>query len=84
MYKAVAQSVLLYGSESCVVKEAMLKVLKGFHHRAARQITGTTATCGTGRKWEHPPVVVALEATGLHPTMEYIRRRQVTMAEKVT
>ena len=32
MYKAVAQLVLLYNSESWVVTGEMLKVLKGFHH----------------------------------------------------
>ena len=36
-----------------------------------------------GGEWEYPPVVVALEAAGLHPIMEYIRRQQATIAEKV-
>ena len=35
MYKAVAQLVLLYGSESWVVTGEMLKVLERFRHRAA-------------------------------------------------
>ena len=32
MYKAVAQLVLMYRSESWVVTGDMLKVLEGFHH----------------------------------------------------
>ena len=32
IHKAVAQSVLLYGSEIGVVTGEMLKVLEGFHH----------------------------------------------------
>ena len=40
MYKAVVQIVLLYGSESWVVMDAMLKMLEGFHHRLARRIAG--------------------------------------------
>ena len=48
MNNSVSQSVLLYGSESLVVAGEMLKVLEGFHHRAASQITGMTATHGTG------------------------------------
>ena len=40
MYKAVAQSVLLYVRESWVVTGEMLKVLAGFYHQATRQITG--------------------------------------------
>ena len=39
-YKAVVQSVLLFGSETWVISERMLKALSGFHHRAARRITG--------------------------------------------
>ena len=35
MYKEVTQLVLLYGSEIWVVTGEMLKVLKGFHYRAA-------------------------------------------------
>ena len=71
MYKAVYQSVLLYGSDSWVVTGEMLKFLEGFHHQVARRIT------------EYPPLVAALEAAGLHPTMEYIRRRQINIAEKL-
>ena len=42
MYKAVAQSVLLYGSEIWVVMGMLLRVLEGIHHQAARRITGMT------------------------------------------
>ena len=42
LYKAVAQAVILYGSEIWVVIGAMLKVLEGFHHRVARQIARKT------------------------------------------
>ena len=51
MYMAVAQSVLLYVSESWVVVGTMLKSLEGFHHWAARQITGITETGGLGGDW---------------------------------
>ena len=51
MYKAVVQLVLLYGNYSCVVTGEMLKVLKAFRQRAARQITGMTAKGGAGREW---------------------------------
>ena len=40
VYKVVVQMVLLYGSDSWVVTEAMLKVLEGFHHRVAHRIAG--------------------------------------------
>ena len=38
--KAVVQTVLLFGSDSWVVTEIMLKVLEGLHHRVARMIAG--------------------------------------------
>ena len=50
IYKAVAQLVILYGSESWVVTGDMLKVLKVFHHYVARRIIGMTATCRLGRE----------------------------------
>ena len=54
MYKAVAQSVLLYGSKRLVVTGEMIKVLTRFHHLAARRITRMTAKCGAGGEWEYP------------------------------
>ena len=41
-----------------------------------------TTTRGAGGKWEYPPVVTAMEDTGIHPIGEYIRIRQATIAEK--
>ena len=70
VYKAVANLVLLYSSESWMVTAAMLKVLEGFHHWYTRRILGMTATRGVGGVWEYPPVVAALESTGLHPIMD--------------
>ena len=54
MYKTVAQSVLLYGSNSWVVTGEMLKVLTAFHHQAAQQITGMTEKRGACGEWEYP------------------------------
>ena len=51
IYKALDQSVLMYGSESWAVTWAKLTVLEGFHHGAARRITSMTVTCGVGGEW---------------------------------
>ena len=59
------------------------KFLEGFHHCAARRITGMTTTCGAGGEWEYPPVVDSIESTGLHLIMEYIERLQATITKKV-
>ena len=50
MYKAVAQSVLLYGSKSWMVTRDMLKFLKEFHHKVVRRITGMAEKRGAGRE----------------------------------
>jgi hypothetical protein len=39
-YKLIVQSVLLYGSESWVLKKYMVGKLNSFHHMCARFITG--------------------------------------------
>ena len=55
----------------------------GFCHRVDRWITGMTAKFLADRKWECTQVVEALEAAGLHPIQEYIRRRQATILAQV-
>ena len=83
IYKAVAQSVLLYGSDRWVVTGDMLKVLEGFHHYVERRIIGMMATCRSVRLWEYPLVMAEMEAVGLHPLREYMRIRQATISENV-
>ena len=75
MYKAVAQSVLLYGREVWVVNGEMLKVLTEFHHRVARRITGMMAKHGAGGEGEYPLLVEGMEAMEIHPIRVYIKRQ---------
>ena len=51
IYKALAQSVILYGSEIWVVMGVVLKVLSGIHHREARRITWMTAKLVADGYW---------------------------------
>ena len=81
MYKAVAQSVLLYGREIWEVTGYMLKVLEGFHYRAARHITGLMAKRGAVGEWEYPLLVGEMEAAGLHLICVYIMIRKADIAE---
>ena len=48
MYKAVFQSVLLYGREIWVVMHTMMTVLELFHHRIAKRVAGLTERKGDG------------------------------------
>ena len=60
MYKAVAQSMILYGSESWVVMGEMLKDMTELHHQAGQRITGMTMKREAGGEWEYPSVVQAM------------------------
>ena len=80
MYKAVAQSVILYGSKIWVVTGETLKVLEEFHHWAAQQIMRMTEKCGSGRELYYPSVVEAMETVGFHPIRVCIRRRKATIS----
>ena len=43
IYKTLAYTVMLYGRDIWVVTGLMLKILEGFHHRAARRIWKMTS-----------------------------------------
>ena len=60
MYKKMAQSLLLYVSESWVVTWDMCKVLEGFHHRAEWEMTGMTDKCEAGGECKYPLVVAEM------------------------
>ena len=49
MYKAIVQSVVLYGSRILVVTDAMMMVLEGFHNRITRRIARTKKK--KGKRW---------------------------------
>ena len=68
MYKAVVQTVLMYGSEIWVVTGDMLTVLEGFHHQVTRLIVVKKAWSDGDGGWEWPPTEEALEVTGLWTT----------------
>ena len=81
-YKALAQSVLLYGCETWDLTSTTLLALRGFHHRVARRITGMLPALQDG-EWVTPPAGEALRAAGMHSIDEYITVRQRTIVEKV-
>ena len=83
-YKAVVQSVLLYGSESWVLTKKMLQTLRSFHHRCARYITNRhiKQDMETG-EWSYPNTKATLEEAGLWTIEEYIERRRNTVMNYV-
>ena len=74
-YSAAILSVLLYGSESWVWTQPMLKAVVGFHNRAARRLAGRPPKRLQDGTFEYCPAMEALLATRLLPIQVYIARR---------
>jgi hypothetical protein len=70
-YKAVVQSVLLYGSETWVLPPNILSKLEGFHKQIARRLTGRTPVYHRREdEWQYLLLGNALEEAGLFPIDE--------------
>ena len=80
-YKAVVQTVLIYGSESWVVSGDIMRKLRSFHHRVARYLTGRHIRKNADGTWTCPPSADVLERAGLLTLDDYIRRRRDTVQE---
>jgi len=78
-YKAIVQSVLLYGSESWVLTLSMENELQSFHRRCARYITGQHIRQNADGTWTCPSSKDVLEQAGLWTIQEYIKRRRNTV-----
>ena len=74
-YKAVVQTVLLYGRKVWVVTDEIMTMIEGFHYSITRQIAGMTAKKGDGGELEWDLVDASLDITGLCLIREYTRNR---------
>ena len=83
-YKAIVQSVLLYGSETWVLSPAVLARLEGFHIRAAyRMAKEHVPRRGPNQQWVYPSSDAVLEECGMHTIGHYIDVRRETIAKYV-
>ena len=84
-YKAVVQSVVLYGCETWTLDEAKLKALGGFHNRVTRSIAHRRGTRDpqTG-VWSYPPIAMARERASIFSMEHYIRARQRSFVDQVS
>ncbi len=81
-YKAIVQSVLLYGSEMWVLSPAVLAMLEGFHtHAAYRMAKENVPRRGLNQQWVYPPIDKVLEECGMHTIQHYINVRRETIAK---
>jgi len=78
-YKAIVQTVLLYGSESWTLTEGTLNKLRSFHARIARYLTSRHIRPDENGTWICPPTSEVLEEAGLCTIDEYIKRRKETV-----
>ncbi len=81
-YKAIVQSVLLYGSETWVLSPAAMARLEGFHIRAAYWMLAKehVPRRGPNLQWVYPPSEAVLEECGMHTIQHYIDVRRETIA----
>ena len=84
-YNAVVQSVLLYGAETWVLTDPLIRRLDAFHHGVARQITGRRARfCRATSEWLATPIAEVLQQAGLETMEVYIHRRQRKAIEYIS
>jgi len=83
-YKAVLQSVLLFGCESWTMTDAMWNALKGFHHWAARRMAKMMACRGPGGVWIYPPLEEALKEAGLYTMEHRVTKRQQRVVDYIS
>jgi hypothetical protein len=66
-YKAVVQTVLLFGSASWVLTPSMLGKLEGFHRQIARWLMGRAPVyLRSEGTWQYQPLGNAMEEAGLY------------------
>ena len=83
-YKAIVQSVLLYGSKTWVLSPAVMARLEGFHiHAAYRMAKKHTTHPGMNHQWVYPPSDKVLEECSLHTIRRYFDVRRETIAKYV-
>jgi len=81
LYKAIVQSVLLYGSKTWVLSAAVvLARLKGFHIGVAYWMSRMHVPCwGPHHQWIYPPSNKVLEECRMHTIQHYIDVQRQTI-----
>jgi hypothetical protein len=83
-YKAIVQSVLLYGSETWTPTRRMISLLECFHNQCARRITRRFIRQNADSTWTYPDTASTLEAAALFPITTYIARRRQSILPYAT
>jgi hypothetical protein len=71
-YKAIVQSILLFGSKTWNLSPVSLKRLEGFHIRAAWCMAGKRPQKLPDSMWTYPNLAAVLDKVGLKIIAHYI------------
>jgi hypothetical protein len=83
-YKSVAQTVLLFGSETWVVTPRMMNTLESFHRQVSCRIAGRSPVyLRREEQWSYPFCGDAYEKTGMHTGEECITHRRNIIVDYV-
>ena len=85
IYRSIIESVLLYGSETWVLKgTTTLHRLEIFHRRCARFLTGQFIHPQESGEWVYPHTEDVFKKAGLESIESYIEKRRVHVANYFT
>jgi hypothetical protein len=74
-YKATIQTLLLYGSETWVLTDDIIQLLRSFHHGIAQKLTGRhPRPIPDTDDWIYLSIQETLHIAGLFPMKEYLKR----------
>ena len=80
-YRAVTQTVLLFGSETWFLSSSMDRTVEGTHTGFLIKIMGKRERQKADRTWYTPATEEVREAVGTYPDTNYIGRRQGTVSQ---
>ena len=82
-FKAVVQSLLLFGADTWVFPPRMGKALGGFQTQVARRMTGQLPRRKTDGKWRYTSEAAARDEVQFLTMEVYVRRRHDTVTQYV-
>lgn len=84
-YKAVVQSVMLYGAETWTISVTMKKILETFNNQVARNLTRTyiRPNVNDTSEWIYPDTEEVLSMENLKTLEEYTRNRRMHLRDTV-
>ena len=78
-FKAVMQSLILFGLETWVMTHHMGRALVGFQLRVAQLITGKQPLRLLNGSWEYPPLDMVMQEAVFEEMDEYVLKRHNTV-----